>query len=130
MSMTCLHRLVRQRLRHGRYGRTTQRSGVVVARSRFLDCSDDPADDCWSTWTDVTWGMGRFVAVGAAPGCRVPYTSIDGKTWLSGPVAADLPGMFAVTVGPASTWRSAIPTGAVDQRSELDPEGHRTAAMA
>lgn len=61
-------------------------------------------------WTDITWGNGRFVAVGATPGWYPPnsfppgahtpvFTSIDGMSWLTGPPSAMLPPMRAVTAG-------------------------------
>jgi hypothetical protein len=57
-------------------------------------------------WSDVTWGNGRFVAVGTMPGwypsgAHTPVLiSVDGMTWQTGPSAAQLPPMRAVTAGP------------------------------
>jgi hypothetical protein len=56
-------------------------------------------------WSDVTWGSGRFVAVGSAPGwfpagAHTPvFTSADGMNWLASSSSAVLPPMRAVTAG-------------------------------
>lgn len=61
-------------------------------------------------WSDVTWGNGRFVAVGAAPGWFPPgsfppgahtpvFTSTDGVTWQASSSSILLPPMRAVTAG-------------------------------
>jgi hypothetical protein len=53
-------------------------------------------------WSDVTWGSGRFVAVGPVPdfyGHTPVFTSTDGIGWQASPSRAVLPPMRAVTAG-------------------------------
>ena len=53
-------------------------------------------------WSDVTWGNGRFVAVGPVPdfyGHTPVFTSTDGISWQASPSRAVLPPMRAVTAG-------------------------------
>jgi hypothetical protein len=53
-------------------------------------------------WSDVTWGNGRFVAVGRLPdfnGDNPVFTSIDGINWQTDLMSTNLPAMNAVTTG-------------------------------
>jgi hypothetical protein len=74
-------------------------------------------------WNDITWGNGRFVAVGWMPGsyptgAHTPvFTSVDGMIWQTGPAVAQLPPMRAVTTGPneylavGDSYRETSPNG-------------------
>ena len=85
----------------------------------WVQQGDFPYEAVWTGVYDLTWGNGRFVAVGPpdSSGDAPAFTSLDGITWTPDSVVGPLPPMNALAAGPGgfvavgSTHRQTSPDG-------------------